>query len=129
VHLAGSGGVRNDGVLYADTFEASVAGSGDMRLEVAITSHLDAVVSGSGELVLRGAADHVDITVSGSGVANLRGVSTQNAVVTVAGSGEANVYASAHLDARVSGSGDVFYYGDPPNVTRTITGSGSINGR
>ncbi|MCL2563521.1 MAG: DUF2807 domain-containing protein [Oscillospiraceae bacterium] len=129
VSLMGSGSIRSDGVIRAEAFEVSVMGSGDVRLEVDIADNLDAMVGGSGELVLSGAANHVHVTVSGSGTANLREVPVETGVVTVSGSGVARVYVSDDLTATVSGSGDVFYYGDPQRVTRTITGSGAIRGR
>ncbi|MCL2368706.1 MAG: DUF2807 domain-containing protein [Oscillospiraceae bacterium] len=129
VNLAGSGSIRNEGVLHTDTFEASITGSGDMGLDLEVTGDLDTTVGGSGRMVLRGTADHVNVTVSGSGTADLRGVPVQNASARVSGSGEARLYVTETLDATVSGSGDIFYHGNPQTVTQRITGSGSISGR
>jgi hypothetical protein len=33
------------------------------------------------------------------------------------------------LDANVTGSGDVHYYGNPPQVQKNVTGSGDISPR
>jgi len=129
VSLSGSGSMRSDGILRAESFQASVSGSGDVRLELDIASELTATVSGSGDLVFSGAANHVNVTVSGSGTADLRAMPAQSAEALVSGSGEAYVYASDSLNARVSGSGDVFYYGAPQSVTRAVTGSGRITDR
>ena len=129
VNLTGSGSIRGDGILRADHFEAGVTGSGDVNLEVDIAGDLNAAVGGSGELVLRGSAAYVNISVSGSGTADLREVPVQNAEVRVTGSGDAHVRAAEDLRATVAGSGDIFYHGAPANVTRSVTGSGSISGR
>jgi hypothetical protein len=45
----------------------------------------------------------------------------------VSGSGNAAVYVSNSLNAHVSGSGGVHYGGNPKNVSKSKSGSGSIN--
>jgi len=113
VSLTGSGHIRGEGVRYAPHFEATLTGSGDMFFELNIANDLTATVSGSGEIVLQGAATHANIAVSGSGEADLRALFAQSATATVNGSGEARVYAEESLSVTVTGSGDVFYYGNP----------------
>ena len=126
VRLAGSGSIRSDGVFRTDTFEAVVTGSGDIRLSVDIADEIDASVSGSGDILLSGSADRVNVVVAGSGTADLRNVSAGSAVASVAGSGVAIVYATGSVQATVTGSGNVIYHGDPPNVNTSVTGSGNV---
>ena len=49
----------------------------------------------------------------------------RQAKVSVAGSGDATVFAQESLTISVAGSGDVRYYGDAA-VTQSIAGSGSV---
>ena len=44
----------------------------------------------------------------------------------MSGSRTAHVCASVHLTAKVSGSGDIYYSGNPPNPQTELSGSGSI---
>jgi hypothetical protein len=44
----------------------------------------------------------------------------------VSGSGRIVVTATRSLDASVSGSGAIFYGGDPTKVVTSITGSGAV---
>jgi hypothetical protein len=46
----------------------------------------------------------------------------------LSGSGNIFVTATRSLDASVSGSGTINYAGNPPNVTKSVTGSGAITG-
>jgi hypothetical protein len=46
--------------------------------------------------------------------------------VSISGSGDAHVNATETIDARVAGSGDVTYSGHPHDVSRRVSGSGSI---
>ena len=48
---------------------------------------------------------------------------------TITGSGDAAVRATEELDASVTGSGDVHYSGNPPQVRKNVTGSGDISPR
>ena len=50
---------------------------------------------------------------------------TQRANVSIAGTGDATVWAREHLAAAVSGMGSVRYYGDP-GVTQRVAGLGSV---
>jgi hypothetical protein len=45
----------------------------------------------------------------------------------VSGSGDADVYASNSLKARVNGSGDIDYSGNPNTSDTKVLGSGSIS--
>jgi len=46
--------------------------------------------------------------------------------VSISGSGDARVNATDTLEARVAGSGDVSYSGHPHDVSRRVSGSGSV---
>ena len=63
---------------------------------------------------------------SGSGDINARNFATRKVNVSVSGSGDAHVNATEALEARVAGSGDVTYSGHPRDVSRHVSGSGSI---
>ena len=86
-------------------------------------------ISGSGELSVKGAAKYVDFGISGSGTIHSEALVAKNSRVRVSGSGTAYVFAQESIDAEVSGSGDVFYYGNPSNVISNISGSGSIKAK
>ena len=50
----------------------------------------------------------------------------RDAKISIAGSGEATLWATQSLAVSVAGSGDVKYYGDPSIKKTTIVGSGSL---
>jgi hypothetical protein len=50
----------------------------------------------------------------------------ENTAVKVSGNGNANVFASVKLDAKVSGSGNIFYSGNPTSPVIQKSGSGTI---
>ncbi|SFE99923.1 hypothetical protein SAMN04488131_10713 [Flavobacterium xueshanense] len=52
---------------------------------------------------------------------------TKNAKITVSGLGDSTVFYSESLNARVSGSGDVEYKGDPKKKDIKMNGSSTIS--
>ena len=60
-----------------------------------------------------GMAGAQQITVSGAGSYLASDLESQVAVVTINGSGDAEIWATEALDGTVSGTGSVKYWGDP----------------
>ncbi|MGO8701066.1 MAG: head GIN domain-containing protein [Limisphaerales bacterium] len=105
----------------------SVSGSGDIQVAGLKAGELEARVTGSGNVTLKGSAERLRAEVTGSGDVHAGDLSAKRARVNVTGSGDVTVRASAELEATVTGSGDVNYYGNPPQVNKHVTGSGEIN--
>jgi hypothetical protein len=104
----------------------SVSGSGDIQVSGLKAGELEARVTGSGDVTLKGSAERLRAEVTGSGDVHAADLSTKSARVKVTGSGDVTVRVTAELDATVTGSGDVHYYGHPPEVRKHVTGSGDI---
>lgn len=126
VSLSGSGDVWNEDIIKASNFSTSVAGSGDMKLELE-ANEVNASVAGSGDLTLVGSTRDLKASVAGSGDIHARNMKSQNATASVAGSGDVAVYAEKSLKARVSGSGDIDCFGNPDKQDTKVAGSGDIS--
>jgi len=125
VTLTGSGDVITKSPINSINFETELTGSGDMVLEVNATT-IDAKITGSGDIKLNGKTTDLDIKVTGSGDFSGRGLSAQKAEAYVSGSGDIIVMATSSIKARVHGSGDIVYYGNPANTDTKVMGSGDI---
>ncbi len=122
--LTGSGSVICDD-LYTDDLKIELTGSGyvDMRNLDVLT--VDALITGSGEVVLDGIADQSDFTISGSGRFECFYLEQNICIASISGSGDMEVYADRLLDCVISGSGNIFYRGYP-RIIAHISGSGNI---
>ena len=125
VSLTGSGDVLTSSKINSASFEVELTGSGDVILDVDATT-IDAKITGSGDLKLKGNATDLEVKVTGSGDFSGKSLTSQNTQVYVSGSGDAIVYASKSLKARVNGSGDINYYGNPESTDTKVMGSGDI---
>ena len=83
-------------------------------------------ISGSGTVVLEGKGDDGDIEISGSGTLYAEDFSTHTFQIEISGSGKCEVNVSQTLDADISGSGSVYYKGNPEKVRSNISGSGRV---
>ena len=116
-------------VTVPDIKAVAVSGSGDLIGETKITSRdLDLNVSGSGSMILEADASGViDADVSGSGNIELKGKS-QNFESHVSGSGKVklNITVADRATFGLSGSGKVIASGSAQEVKANISGSGEV---
>jgi hypothetical protein len=117
--ITSAGVIKNPGKI-----EISTSGSGDIKAEVDAPS-ISVNGSGSGNVTLAGRTKDFDCRMSGSGDVNCGNLKSENAVVRVSGSSDVHVFASVSLKVNVTGSGDVYYGGNPTSPEIRITGSGS----
>ena len=125
VSLAGSGDLWNEDLLTSDDLDISLTGSGDIVLNIKATK-TKASVTGSGDVTLKGSTNTLEASVTGSGDFHGSDLESNDTDVSVTGSGDAKVVCNGNLKARVSGSGDINYKGNPITEDTKVAGSGSI---
>jgi len=125
VSLSGSGDVWNEGTIKGNDFSSSLAGSGDIILNIDV-NNATANVSGSGDLTFKGEAENFKARLSGSGDIHGFKLDSKNVDASLAGSGDISLNCSGTLKARVAGSGDIEYRGNPTSKDTKVAGSGSI---
>ena len=105
----------------------SVSSSGSLNVSGYSGDLLAIDVSGSGKLSVDGVANTVTISLDGSGEINADKLLAKKATVALSGSGKVMVFASEELEVTLSGSGQIQYSGDPPKISKNISGSGTMS--
>ena len=123
--LTGSGDIITKNTIKTTGFDVDLTGSGDIILDIE-ANEIDAKVTGSGDLELAGRVTDFEVKVTGSGDFKGSELTSTNTQVYVSGSGSAKVNASSSIKARVNGSGDVRYSGNPEFSDTKVMGSGTI---
>jgi len=124
ISMAGSGKFIADETITVPAFESEISGSG--KIEGIIDCEtFSAKISGSGKINISGKSNDSNISISGSGIFNGFDFIMKNTVVSITGSGKADVHVTDYLKAIITGSGSVNYRGNPI-VNSYITGSGKI---
>ncbi len=126
--VSGSGDIQA-AELTTDNLDITVSGSGDIYVQQLNAHDLSVHISGSGDVVVAGEITEQAVTINGSGQYVSKDLHSDTADVHISGSGEASVWAEEALTVRVSGSGDVSYYGNPQSVSTSGNGSGEITSR
>ena len=126
VSLAGSGDISNEGTINSNNFGVALAGSGDIVLNISAES-TESALAGSGDIELKGKTTNLKTSVAGSGDFDGSRLESTNVDAAVSGSGDVRVVCNGKLKARVSGSGDITYSGNPTNKDTKVSGSGDIS--
>ena len=112
LNITGSGDIEAENLQYTN-LSTFVKGSGDIDVKNVKATTVKTVISGSGDVNLKGSAQKATLAVNGAGDISADKLTATNVVATVSGSGDISCYASKQLDAKVSGSGDIEYKGNP----------------
>jgi hypothetical protein len=123
--LSGSGSITGKSEIASDDLEVIVSGSGKIDMPVK-TKSLKSEISGSGESTFTGTAASHNAIISGSGKLNAYDLKTEKTEIQITGSGKSEITALDGLTVRISGSGDVYYKGNPEKIKQEITGSGKV---
>ncbi|MBU8870028.1 MAG: DUF2807 domain-containing protein [Gemmatimonadales bacterium] len=101
-------------------------GAGDIDISDFRGSSFSFNLSGAGNLTMDGEVDDLDVRLSGAGDVNTRELRAKDVEISISGAGNAKVYASDSINGRVSGVGNLTYYGDPENKKTRVSGLGRI---
>lgn len=124
--VAGSGSIISDTKITNNTqLDINIAGSGDVSMQEIDSPEIHAEIGGSGSIKLKGRTESFFAEIAGSGEVHAFNLLSEITNVDIAGSGDAEVFASKKLDVNIVGSGDVQYKGNP-ELSRSKIGSGDV---
>jgi hypothetical protein len=103
-----------------------IHGAADVEIEGYRGDSFSFDVSGAAELEMDGEVDKLDINISGAGDIDTRDLKARHVEISVSGAGDAKVYASESFEGRVSGVGNIHYWGDPEHQKTKVSGLGNI---
>ena len=125
VHGSGNIGAAS---LMSSVTSISLEGSGNIKINQLQSEKLEASLGGSGSItVIKGTASSTVLEDVGSGEIVAGDLVAGTVSAKVAGSGSISIGVVDVLEASVSGSGNVRYKGNPANVSKSVSGSGSVS--
>lgn len=125
LNVSGSGNAIGEGTFETDELDLGVSGSGEIELDVD-AGDIETSISGSGDIYLEGDADYHRVSISGSGKLDAEDMVAEKYKISISGSGTCRINVEKEIDAKVSGSGNVYYRGNPDKVYHSASGSGKI---
>ncbi|WP_282125821.1 head GIN domain-containing protein [Marinifilum flexuosum] len=127
LRISGSGNIIAKTPIESGSVDYAISGSGNIIIDKLKAENVECHISGSGDIRLKGECkEELEIHISGSGDIEAGNFEAKVADIHISGSGDCKVYASESITARVAGSGDIYYRGNPKDVNCKSVGSGSI---
>lgn len=126
LETSGSGSLVSKKKIESDKLSIDVSGSANLNLLVAVYRSLKISKSGSGNISIEGQAEYLKLDSSGSGKFSGEKLSVNDVAINLSGSGEIRIACKDEIKAKVTGSGNIFYKGNPTKVDTKIKGSGKI---
>lgn len=125
IEVAGSGDIKSQSKIKGEEeLNVEISGSGDIKIDVDAPK-IQAGIAGSGSITINGRTRDFEADIKGSGDIHSFDLLSENTSVDIAGSGNAEVFASKELNVDIKGAGDVRYKGTA-SVNKSIKGSGSV---
>jgi hypothetical protein len=123
--LSGAWVLSSESELTVDDLDIEVSGAGRIDLDVR-AGNIFTSLSGAGEIILRGSADRHRVRISGAGNLNAEGLEVRYYDIQVSGAGNCRIFVTEELVASISGTGSIYYRGNPAIVESNISGTGKL---
>ena len=111
--------------LVVDRLTLRSSGSGEIVASGLSAAAMEVQILSGGRVQVAGEVDRQQAQLAGRGAYEAGHLASREATIEASHTGSATVRVSERLEASISGSGSVYYYGDPM-VESLITGSGSV---
>ncbi|MFK5974516.1 MAG: head GIN domain-containing protein [Flavobacteriaceae bacterium] len=125
IRLSGSGKLSSTKTLKSDHFKILASGSRYLELALEVES-LSVRTSGSSNIKLMGNAKNLDVRSSGSSNFKTYELEVDNASFVMSGSSNCEITVNESLDAKLSGSSNVKYRGNPSKLHSKASGSARV---
>lgn len=121
-----SGSITCNSPLNVEALHVSVYGSGSIELDHLVARRLDAEASIAANFkITSGMVSDALVRNLGSGEIDMSNVVAKEVYATIMGTGHLRLHATEKLKAGISGSGNIYYKGQPA-ITTEITGAGKV---
>ena len=111
--------------LKSVVFDINAKEGSEVKL-ILETEKLNIRVANGSKVILEGNADYQDVLVNSGGIFEAEKLKTNLSIITVNAGGEADIYATDSVDAKVRAGGDITIYGKPKQINQKIVAGGTI---
>ena len=117
--------IASNDVFSGSHFDIILKEGSQVKLNLEVDKLTARVANGS-ILELEGTADYADVLVNSGGEYEADELITKQTTVTANAGGEAEVYATDYVNAKVRAGGDILIYGKPKQIDQKTIAGGSI---
>ncbi len=125
ISIEGSSKLKSQNQITTKNLEINADGASSISLNIK-TEKIEIDCDGSNEIKIIGITEKLDVELSGSGVFIGDKLNAKKAYIDIKGSSNASVRCTKLLDANLSGSSTLKYFGNPAKVNSDVNGSAKI---
>jgi hypothetical protein len=124
---SGCGTITTSNTFTGDSLRFySLNSSGDLTLSMDVKKCYLTIHTGCLNVTAYGKADYLDVYYVGNGMIHCENVSAKQVMATNKSTGDIYVNVSELLYYNISCSGNIYYYGNPPDIYGYDTGKGEL---
>lgn len=123
----GSGSIKLQSDISSGSLSLGNTGSGNITLKNVNADNLSVGITGSGFITIAGGSvEEFTLSQTGSGDFKGEGLSAEKASINKTGSGQSLIGEVENLSVKSTGSGNVYYSGNPQSTNISATGSAKV---
>ena len=111
--------------LEAISFDINAKEGSTIKL-ILETEKLNVRVANGSKITLEGTAENQEVLVNSGGIYEAEKLKTEQTTITANAGGEADIFATDLVEAKVRAGGDITIYGKPKQINQKIIAGGSI---
>lgn len=117
--------IASDAVFKATSFDIKAKEGAQIKLKLDV-ARLTARVGNGSTVTVSGTAKNQDVLVNSGGIYEAERLETNQTIITANAGGDADVYATDLVDAKVRAGGDIRIFGKPKQINQKIIAGGTI---
>lgn len=112
-------------VIKTMTFDVNAKEGSEVKMKLE-TQKLSARIANGSKVVIEGTADNQDILVNSGGIYEAQQFITKQTTITANAGGEADIFATDIVEAKVRAGGDITIYGKPKQINQKVIAGGTV---
>jgi len=112
-------------IIQSTSFEINAKEGSQIRLTLNV-GKLNVRVANGSTINIEGNADNQDVLTNSGGIYEARNFKTKQTTITANAGGEADVFATDLVEAKVRAGGDITIYGKPKQINQKVIAGGTI---
>lgn len=117
--------ISSEATFNSTAFDIIAKEGSEIKIKIA-TERVTVKVSNGSKVQLEGKATNQDVLINSGGIYEAEKLITNQTIITANAGGEAIVYATDFVDAKVRAGGDITIYGKPKQINQKIVAGGRI---
>lgn len=117
--------ISSEATFEATTFDIKAKEGAQIKIKVNV-DRLTARIGNGSTVTISGTAKNQDVLVNSGGIYEAEKLETSQTIITANAGGDADVYATDLVDAKVRAGGDIRIFGKPKQINQKIIAGGTI---